>query len=310
MVGPRHLVLDESTGSVPREHGMFNVNGPSVIRTPEWLPGRRGRYHLYFAHHLGDHIRLAHADGITGPWSVHDRGVLDVVHTPSAGDFPHVASPDVHIDEENRRLVMYFHCLLDDPELGGHLPCWDQPPTVRQKSLVAVSPDGLSFELAHGRPVAPSYLRMFRWAGAWYGIAMPGQLVRSPDGLDDFEYGPTLFAADDPVRHCAVRVDGDRLRIWFTRKGDAPERIMATTVDLVADWRDWRTTAAVEVLRPTEPWEGAEIEVAPSEAGAAFSPQNALRDPYVLDDEGHRWLFYSGQGEFTLGATELAAPRR
>ena len=39
-----------------------NVNGPSLIRTPDWLAGRRGTYHLYFAHHLGSFIRLAYAD--------------------------------------------------------------------------------------------------------------------------------------------------------------------------------------------------------------------------------------------------------
>ena len=38
-----------------------NINGPSVIRVPSWLPNPLGRYYLYFAHHAGTFIRLAYA---------------------------------------------------------------------------------------------------------------------------------------------------------------------------------------------------------------------------------------------------------
>ena len=31
--------------------------------------------------------------------------------------YAHVASPDAHIDEPNRRIVMYYHGLLRDPAL-------------------------------------------------------------------------------------------------------------------------------------------------------------------------------------------------
>ena len=83
--------------------------------------GRRGAYHLYFAHHKGKSIRLAHADELAGPWRMHPDPVLhvadsrfepeDPVHDPSLpppewaaglkGDYlyAHVASPDVHVDD-------------------------------------------------------------------------------------------------------------------------------------------------------------------------------------------------------------------
>ena len=44
-----------------------NVNGPSLIRVPEWVQGALGRYYLYFAHHDGRYIRMAYADSLTGP---------------------------------------------------------------------------------------------------------------------------------------------------------------------------------------------------------------------------------------------------
>ena len=30
-----------------------NINGPSLIRVPEWVDDRLGKYYLYFAHHPG-----------------------------------------------------------------------------------------------------------------------------------------------------------------------------------------------------------------------------------------------------------------
>ena len=46
---------------------LANINGPSLLRMPDWVLGRRGAYHLYFAHHKGKSIRLAYADDLVGP---------------------------------------------------------------------------------------------------------------------------------------------------------------------------------------------------------------------------------------------------
>ena len=56
---------------------MVNINGPSLVRMPDWAAGRMGRYHLYFAHHKGHYIRMAYADDLAGPWTVYDPGILD-----------------------------------------------------------------------------------------------------------------------------------------------------------------------------------------------------------------------------------------
>ena len=53
-----------------------NINGPSLIRVPEWVDRPLGRYYLYFAHHEGKYIRLAYADDVVGPWQVYDPGAL------------------------------------------------------------------------------------------------------------------------------------------------------------------------------------------------------------------------------------------
>src|SRR5262245_25405114 len=55
-----------------------NIQGPSLIRVPDWAPGRLGRYYLYFADHKGRYIRLAYADELLGPWRIHVPGSLQL----------------------------------------------------------------------------------------------------------------------------------------------------------------------------------------------------------------------------------------
>ena len=51
--------MDERMGS--------NINGPSLIRVPDWVENPLGKYYLYFANHKGRYIRLAYADRLEGP---------------------------------------------------------------------------------------------------------------------------------------------------------------------------------------------------------------------------------------------------
>ena len=91
-----------------------------------------GRYYLYFAHHKGHHIRLAYADSIRGPWKIYEPGVLAVADTafkrpvpepdPDVPLYLHVASPDVHIDDQNKRIVMFVHGRWTD---GKSVPGFD-----------------------------------------------------------------------------------------------------------------------------------------------------------------------------------------
>ena len=39
-----------------------NINGPSLIRVPDWIEDSLGKYYLYFADHKGDRIKLAYSD--------------------------------------------------------------------------------------------------------------------------------------------------------------------------------------------------------------------------------------------------------
>ena len=273
-----------------------NVNGPSLIRVPDWATGALGRYYLYFAHHEGETIRLACADNVEGPYQVYTPGALhlaDSYFPTSRPDgvaesfYAHIASPDVHVVEELKQIRMYFH--------GWHSDG-------RQLTRVDTSRDGLRFDVRE-ELLGPSYFRVFRRPDAWYALAMPGLLLRSEDGLTNFESGPTLFNKD--MRHSAVLQRGDVLHVFYTQAHDAPESILHATIDLSGNWQDWRQSEPTPVASPAQAWEGANEPNEPSRRGAILERVHQLRDPAVFDDEGGLFLFYSGGGEYAIGGSKL-----
>ncbi|MFP8882364.1 MAG: hypothetical protein VCE43_24215 [Myxococcota bacterium] len=303
-------------GQLPDAEHHDNVNGPCLIRVPSWLPRPLGAYYLYFADHKGSSIKLAYADRLTGPWSIYEPGALHLSqtpflqHPPAIPDsvdrellgvprapgvpsplddctIPHIASPDVIADESSRTVRLYYHGL---------------DAFASQISRVAVSTDGLQFE-ARTEIVSPSYLRMFPHAGSWYGIAMPGGLFRSDSGIDDFEAGPTLFGPD--MRHAGLWKRNDTLWVFWTRVGDAPERILLSTIDLRGDWTRWEESEPVEVYRPMQGWEGAGEPIEPSVRSSVDHAVNQLRDPFILVDGDDVYMVYAVAGESGLGIARL-----
>lgn len=299
-----------------------NIQGTSLIRMPEWVESRLGDYYLYFADHKGSYIRLAYADELQGPWTVYPPGSLQLedslfpTEPPEVPEgalervkaqarqkgvdldklphdltteltTPHIASPDVHVDHENERIVMYFHGLQD---------------FARQVSRVAVSNDGISFQ-AQAEILGRNHMRIFRRDGFTYAMAMPGQFYRSLDGLTGFIEGPMLFNAD--MRHSALLLRGDVLYVFWTQVGHTPERILLSTIDVAGDWHQWSESEAVEVLRSEEPWEGADAPLEPSVRSVAYGHVNQLRDPAVFVEDGRTFLLYAVVGERGIALAEL-----
>jgi len=268
-----------------------NINGPSVIRAPAWLGGEEGplaKYYMYAAHHHGKTIRLAYADALEGPWRVYKPGTL-TLEDAAASFKGHIASPDVHVDRARREIRMYFHGPAK--ERRG------------QWTGVALSQDGLRFE-ASDEILGRFYFRVFPWRDAYYAISKGngwGCLYRSDDGLRDFEMREHFI---ERMRHCAVTRRGDTLLVFYSRLRDAPERIVAATVDLSGDWRDWRASAPIDVIAPDEDYEGARYPVKPSRYGSAKRVRQ-LRDPCIFEEGGRTYLFYTIAGEMGIAMAEL-----
>ncbi len=260
-----------------------NVNGPSLIRVPDWLPNPLGRYYLYFAHHKGTYIRLAHSDHLEGPWTTYEPGTL---HLDESHFTHHIASPDVHVDNTRHEIRMYYHGCTSEG----------------QKTRAAVSGDGIRFE-AMPEVLGDAYFRVFRWDGCHYAIAMPGTVLRSADGLTRFEQGPTLFSPD--IRHSALKLASNNLTVLYSNAGDRPERILMSTVDLDGDWLGWKNTPPVTVLEPETDYEGAGLPLEASARGWAPCPVRQIRDPAIFTENGRDYLLYSIAGEHGIAIAQI-----
>jgi len=304
-----------------------NIQGPSLIKVPSWIPSPLGKYYLYFADHKGSYIRLAYSESLAGPWKIYPPGSLQLSNShfltnpPDAPKeelekiekqrqndrgtgfrwssdelphdlfteltTPHIASPDVHVDDENKEIVMYFHGL---EALGT------------QVTRRSVSKDGINFSV-YPEVLSRSYLRAFRHAGETYALVMPGQIYRFQGGLPPLESGPLLFNRN--MRHSALLKIEDRLHVFWSQVGDTPERILMSVINIGMDWLDWRETDAVEVLRPERFWEGCDSPLEPSMRSVAYGHVNQLRDPAIFCEGGHIYLLYSTAGESGIGIAEL-----
>ena len=313
-----YAIIDEYTDPSIGE----NIQGPSLIRVPDWVKDPLGRYYLYFADHYGKYIRLAYADDLAGPWTIYVDGSLRLedTHLPTEpfvameADYefatawyerrgldwtsygfvptsvytePHVASPDVHVDEKNQRLIMYFHGLFDYK---------------KQRTGVATSKDGIRYK-GKNRELGKTYWRAFTHDGYVYAITMPGQLQRSTKWLKDFELGPKLFSRE--MRHSAVLKRGETLYVFWSQCGNGPERILASTINISKPFLEWQESRAVDVLEPEKPWEGVNEPLMPSYRGNAFGKVRELRDPAIFVEDNQTYLLYSIAGESGIGIVKL-----
>jgi len=331
--------MDQSLIDEAKQYGYVNINGPSMIKVPEWIENRLGKYYLYFAHHKGDYIKLAYADKPEGPWRIYPQGALHLKDSKftqtkpnkkisktirilwknwsqtefwtllqvglaarkaskalaekgkkvSGESKPHIASPEVWVDQDKREIRMYFHGLMEDGI---------------QATRVAISKDGLNF-IVKPEVLSAPYLRVFKHKGLFYGQAMPGLLYRSKDGLTDFQIRPKPVAGTD-MRHTALLYRDNKLYVFWTRVGDAPERIMCSLMDISSDdWADWVLTEPVDVLTPETSWEGGDLPLEPSIRTEITVPARQLRDPDVLVDGDKTYLIYAVAGENGIAITAM-----
>ncbi len=275
-----------------------DINGPSLIRVPDWIENPLGKYYLYFAHHHGSFIRLAYADRLEGPWKIYEGGVLPMEETPAydGADRDHVASPDVILDHEKQRIRMYYHA---DPRPGRE----DMP---YQMSYVALSNDGLHFESLPDA-VGLFYFRVFEHDGWQYALAKyindGGIIYRSRDGLTNFEEGPRILPR---VRHKALWKHEGKLYVFFSRGGDAPEHILVSRIEnLDDDWHEWRFTEPQTVLKPEKDFEGVNEPIEESRFGSTYDFVHQLRDPAIYEEDGRLYMLYSTAGEWAIAIAEL-----
>ena len=100
---------------------------------------------------------------------------------PNGSLYTHVASPEIYIDQEQKKIILWAHGMWTDG-----------------KAWLGAS-DGQHFT---SRPAITkhSYLRVFKDRDTFYGVARGGRLFRSKDPFAEFEPGADLFRN---TRSCA-----------------------------------------------------------------------------------------------------------
>jgi hypothetical protein len=291
-----------------------NINGPSLIKVPDWVSNKLGKYYLYFAHHKGNYIRMAYANHPEGPWKIYEPGTLQLkdckacvqneIDDPAIGIkdtehgkiIPHIASPDVHIDSIQKKIVMYFHCPAADSKY------------YEQLSLRAVSDDGIHFK-ASAVLLGPPYFRVFKWKGNYYALARRGSLLRSKDGISSFDTGGNPFSwmqtKNNYLRHSAVKLRGNTLLVFYSRIGDTPEKILVSKIELKDNWENWRASKPMVVSEPVTEYEGCSFPVKRSVMGKVMGGCHELRDPCIYEEGGKWYLLYSISGENGIAIGEL-----
>ena len=105
-VDKKGVIIDKTIFIDNPEDGN-NINGPCLLRIPDFVKNKLGNYYLYFAHHRGEYIRMAYSNNIYGPYTLYKNknknGVLSLHATPGED---HIASPDVII-KDNRFIFVY-----------------------------------------------------------------------------------------------------------------------------------------------------------------------------------------------------------
>ena len=277
-----------------------NIQGPSLIRVPDWVETPLGNYYLYFADHRGTYIRIAYADEVTGPWTVHSPGSLKLEDSlfpttcppcshrqgRTGALYAHIASPDVQVREDLQQIVMYYHGQSEG----------------RQFTRAALSEDGIHFE-GREEDLGRAYFRVIEHEGFHYAMSMPGYLFRSRDGMTNFKAGPQLFTSN--MRHSGLLIREGRLYVFFTNRGDEPERIMLSTIELTDDWHEWTTSEPIEVLRPEMDYEGVDLPLEASKGGYIDERVHQLRDPAIYQEGDKTYLLYSVAGESGIAIAEI-----
>ena len=268
------------------KEGGDNINGPSLIKVPEWIENPIGKYYLYFAHHQGKYIRMAYSNSIGGPYKIYKDGTLKIDETPCGN---HIASPDVHVDNKNQKIIMYYH---GDINKG-------------QKTFISFSNDGIKFT-SEGSPIGSFYFRVFKYKDKFYAVAKNGNI----DGIIyqsnnwNGEFKP-IFNLIPNIRHSSVYVDSNYLYLFYSYIGDCPESIYVCKINIDS----WEVIYNEKVMKPIKDYEGANEPIIPSLPGSSTlrygKPVNELRDPYVYSEESDLYLLYSLAGECGIGLTKL-----
>lgn len=277
-----------------------NINGPSCLRTPNFIKNPVGKYLLYFAHHTGEFIRIAYSEDIFTGWKILDHKINNVSEEKEFHD--HVASPDIYVDNIEKSVYMFFHSRIKGSR--------------KQKTFLSKSNDGINFALVKGDLNLPFYFRHVTIETKTFAVTKGGNLyinmvnpiANTWRALNNINTGKSneevMHNSSGSIRHASLIYYMKIFIAFYSRIGDSPERIYAAKI--VENGKGlWLMSNEFEITRPELNFEGANLDIEASVAGPSLHEENALRDPYVMQDGEDYFLFYACAGESGIAVGKL-----
>jgi hypothetical protein len=277
-------VIIDKTKFINNKNDGNNINGPTLVKVPNFCLNKLGNYYLYFAHHRGKYIRMAYSDNICGPYTIYENGVLSLKNTPGND---HIASPEIII--KDNKFILYYHTIYN---IGYN----------SQSTFVAESYDGLLF-VSTNRNISHPYFRYFEYQSNSYGIAMKGH---SCQHIYNFINNKFIDNCDilQKTRHCHVKLINNKLFIFYSVVGDCPEHICFSEL-CKNDNGTFYTLEQKSLVYPELEYEHNNLPPIKSKYGASFEKINQLRDPYVYVEEDNVYILYSICGEQGIAIAKL-----
>ena len=261
-------------------NGGDNINGPSLIKVPEWVKNPLGKYYLYFSHHDGKYIRMAYSDNVEGPYTIYEPGTLKLTDTPGRD---HIASPDVHVDNDNQQIIMYYHTPYED---------W-------QYTFKSTSKNGLNF-ISEKENLGMFYFRVFKWRGRTFSIAKNKNVSGICYELINGKWIEQKTNFISNMRHAAILVENDEVYVFYSIVGEAPESIYSSKININNNWELSNTT---KILEPKYNYEGCDLPLKPSSFGSGIG--NELRDPCIYKENNDKYLLYTVAGEAGIALSKI-----
>lgn len=260
------IVINQS--SIPFNIPNDNINGPTVFKRPAFFQ-EGPKWIMYFAHHIGNGIRIAESENLIYGWKVRDETILDLKKIPGNG---HIASPEIEVLSD--RLNLYYHCNYNDD----------------QYTFKASTYDGKNWE--YDREIQGYFY--FRIIEKDYAISK----YKNNGGIwykrQNGKFVPNGFILPK-MRHCCY-FNG---KLYWSEIGDMPECIYRADLSL----SNFVIKNIEKVITPTEYYE-IKGNLAPSNSGSATNVTE-VRDPFVIENESQTYIFYTVCGEEGIAIAEI-----
>lgn len=287
-IGKLGVIVDQSY-FLNKQDGS-NINGPSLLKVPDFIKNPLGKYYLYFGHHNGAYIRMAYSNDIIANYKIYEGGVLNLsqlnINDKNFNNTNHIASPDVIVDNENKKLIMYFHCPYNNK-------------LTSQSTFYATSIDGLTFTV-HNEHIIYPYFRYFIYNNEEYGLAMNKIENSSYTSVMKRNFMTNKFEEINQIlpnsRHTCVTTINEKIYVCYSIVGDCPEHIYMCELE-INNLNLIRTKNTFSLIAPELQYEHSNKKPTKSEYGISHNAVCQLRDPYVYIENNNIYILYTVSGE-------------